>query len=216
MAKQTQRVVRDKRDPQALELWRGGASFDLIARQLKFRDAEAAEASAIRELERSPDPDPTDLIRLELHLLDVMQMSLWPKARRGDDQAVARVMEIQKQRQRLRAISSISSADLSLLRAVEITVSAIEEIDPQKDAAIIVATKKIAERVDEATRPGADPEVAVKAIYAIPHMANLLKEMLATPAARKAVAAQAKEATSHGNRLVEYRENARQLREQSA
>lgn len=212
----TKSPTRDKRDPQALELWRGGASFDLIAKQLGFRDAEAAEAAAVRELGRSPDPDPADLTRLELHRLDVMQMALWPKARRGDTAAIDQVMDIQKQRQRLHALSSISGPELSLLTAIEITVEASEELDPEKDAAVIVAAKKMATQIDAATKTGGDLEMGVKAMYLMPHLANLLGAMLATPAARKAVAAQGKEAMQHGNRLVEYQEKAREKRQAQA
>lgn len=206
---------RDNRDPQALELWRGGASFDLIAKQLGFRDAEAAETSAIRELERSPSPDPEDLLRLELHRLDIMHMSLWPKARRGDVAAQEGILDIQKRRQRLRAASSISSAsgEVKLLDAVEITVNALEDLDLEKDAAIIIAAKKVAQSIDELTKAGSDPELLVKATYATPHLVNILKEMLATPASRRQIAAASKEATAHGNRLLDYRDRARQLRE---
>lgn len=210
-AKRAPRKTRDKRDAQALELWRGGASFDLIATQLGFKDPEAAETAAIRELERSPDPAPEDLVRLELHRLDVMQMSLWTKARRGDEAAIDRVMSIQKQRQHLRAISLIRS-DLSLAEAVTMSVEASDVLDMQKDAALIVALKKIANQIDIATKPGADPELGHKSMYLVPHMSNLLKEMRATPAARQAVAGAVKEG-ANGSRLLDFQEEARKIRE---
>ena len=201
--------ARDKRDPQALELWRGGASFDLIAGKLGFRDAVAAEAAAVRELERSPNPDPADLVRLELHRLDVMQMALWPKARRGEESAIAMVLDIQKQRRRLRALES--TKDLSLLDSVELTVRASEDLDPEKDAALIVASKKLAEQIDASTKAGSDPAMAIKSLYLIPHFSNLLKEMGATPEARKAMSGPAK-GVSHGDRLQSFQNDIKVIR----
>lgn len=202
------RPRRDKRDAQALELWRAGTSFDLIAGQLNFRDAEAAEAAAVREMERSPQPNPTDLHRLELHRLDVLQMAMWPKARRGDKAAVSAVLDIQRQRQRLQSPSSAGA--ISLLDAVNETVAATTELDAHRDAALIASAQKIAAHVDEATRDG-KVEVAVKALYMIPHLNNILQQMLATPAARRAVEDAAK-GEAHGSRLVDFQEEARKRR----
>lgn len=52
------------------------------------------------------------------------------------------------------------------------------------DAALVEAGRKIADRVDEATATGVGQEVT-KALYLLPHMVNILREMLATPAARR-------------------------------
>ncbi len=205
----TPRPRRDRRDAQALELWRAGTSFDLIAGQLNFKDAEAAEAAAVREMERSPQPNPADLHRLELHRLDVLQMDMWPKARRGDKAAVAAVLDIQRQRQRLQSPSS--AGDISLLDAVNETVAATTELDASRDAALIASAQKIAAHVDEATKEDGKVEVAVKALYMIPHLNNILQQMLATPAARRAVE-DAVKGEAHGSRLVNFQEEARKRR----
>lgn len=209
-APRPRKTSRDKRDPQALELWRGGASFDLIAKQLGFKDALAAETAAVRELEKSPAPSPEDMVRLEIHRLDVMQMSVWPKARRGDESAVETIMKIEKRRSQLRAISRVRS-DLSLEDAVELSVDSSDVVDLAKDAALIVAAKKLATQIDRATETGADLEVGIKGMYLIPHLANLLKEMQATPASRRAVSQASKE-TSNGDRLIDFQAEARRLR----
>jgi len=51
------------------------------------------------------------------------------------------------------------------------------------DDALLEAGRKIADRVDEATATGEGQEVT-KALYLIPHMMNVLREMYATPKAR--------------------------------
>lgn len=61
------------------------------------------------------------------------------------------------------------------------------------DGALVEAGRKIADRIDEATDTGEGQEVT-KALYLTPHLVNILREMLATPAARKAAGLDGKEA----------------------
>lgn len=51
------------------------------------------------------------------------------------------------------------------------------------DSALVEAGRKIADRVDEATESGDGQEVT-KALYLLPHLMNVLREMYATPKAR--------------------------------
>jgi len=52
------------------------------------------------------------------------------------------------------------------------------------DSALIEAGRKIADQIDLVADTGTGQEVT-KALYLVPHMVNILKEMLATPASRK-------------------------------
>ncbi len=69
--------------------------------------------------------------------------------------------------------------------AFDATVDACP-LDPV-DAALVEAGRTIADRVDAAVASGEGPEVT-KALYLVPHLVNVLREMQATPAARKAAA----------------------------
>jgi len=62
------------------------------------------------------------------------------------------------------------------------------------DAALVEAGRKIADRIDEAIATGEGQEVT-KALYLVPHLVNILREMLATPAIRVKLGAK-KEAPS--------------------
>lgn len=64
-------------------------------------------------------------------------------------------------------------------RSVEENASVL----PALDAALIESGRKIADRVDEATATGEGQEVT-KALYLLPHLMNVLREMYATPKAR--------------------------------
>ena len=56
------------------------------------------------------------------------------------------------------------------------------------DAGLVAAGRKIADQIDHATDNLTGQEVT-KALYLTPHLVNILREMLATPAARKGQAA---------------------------
>lgn len=53
------------------------------------------------------------------------------------------------------------------------------------DAGLVASARAVADRIDDAIAT-ADGQELTKALYLIPHVTNLLREMLATPAARMA------------------------------
>lgn len=70
-----------------------------------------------------------------------------------------------------------------LLDAYDATVRANGELVGELDAALVAAGRVIASRVDDATTDGEGQEVT-KALYLLPHLMNVLREMYATPKAR--------------------------------
>ena len=54
------------------------------------------------------------------------------------------------------------------------------------DAAVIASGRAVADQIDYAIE-NLDGEALTKALYLMPHLMGILKEMLATPASRKAV-----------------------------
>lgn len=73
--------------------------------------------------------------------------------------------------------------------AFERTVEALEHEDV--DAAVVELGRTLADTIDSAKLM--DPcDAKTKALYLTPHLMNVLKELLATPAARKEVSGAAK------------------------
>lgn len=70
-----------------------------------------------------------------------------------------------------------------LRAAYDRTVDADRQLVDRLDDALVEAGRKIADRVDEATATGEGQEVT-KALYLLPHLMNVLREMHATPDAR--------------------------------
>lgn len=75
-----------------------------------------------------------------------------------------------------------------VLAAFEKTVEALPLA--ARDAAVIALGRTLAGTIDEAD--DLSGEARTKALYLTPHLMNVLKELLATPAARKDVATVAK------------------------
>jgi hypothetical protein len=85
-----------------------------------------------------------------------------------------------------------AGAQRSLREAFDESVAASAETNPRLDAALVEAGCKIADRIDAAVESGDGPELS-KALYLMPHLMNILREMLATPASRQAAGLNAKE-----------------------
>lgn len=70
----------------------------------------------------------------------------------------------------------------SLRAAVDESISINRQLLPE-DAGLVAAARAVADRIDEAIATESGSELT-KALYLMPHVTNLLREMLATPAAR--------------------------------
>lgn len=88
----------------------------------------------------------------------------------------------------------------SLRDAFDGVVVASDQLKPV-DAALVESGRKIADQIDSVDDLEGEP--VTKALYLMPHLVNILKEMLATPAARKAAGLDAKEST--GGKLANLR-----------
>jgi len=72
--------------------------------------------------------------------------------------------------------------DVSIRDAVDKSIEINRQLLPE-DAGLVAAARAVADRIDNAIATESGAELT-KALYLIPHVTNLLREMLATPAAR--------------------------------
>jgi len=197
--------VSDKRklpqgyDPEVaqrvLGLRRGGASFDAISQALNLTPdtARAWFDVALGTVDVQVQQ------ALEVDRLDRLHMAVWPKAQQGDLDAVDRVLKISERRDKV--LADPNANDHALRNAFDAS-AATSQHTTEVDTALIEAGRTIADRVDAAVASGNGLE-ATKALYLVPHMLNVLREMLATPASRQAAGVAASQAK--GNRLAELR-----------
>jgi len=174
---------RTRYDPelakQVLQLRRAGVQFDQIAEQLDLTPT-AAKGLFDKALAAF---DPALNVALEADRLDRLHRGVWPAAVGGDLQAVDRIIRISERREKVVATPKVN--DHALRNAFDTSAVTSDDLDRDVDAALMEAGRKIADRVDEAVATGEGQEVT-KALYLVPHMVNVLREMLATPASRTA------------------------------
>ena len=164
---------------QVLTLRRAGVGFDMIADRLHLTPT-AAKALFDQALAAH---DPEFQRSLESDRLDRLHAAVWPRALNGELDAVDRVVRLSERRERVAIVPKVN--EHTLRDAFDRSVTTSTDLNPDVDAALVEAGRKIADRVDEATATGEGQEVT-KALYLVPHMLNVLREMCATPAARKA------------------------------
>ena len=83
----------------------------------------------------------------------------------------------------------------SIRDAFDDAVKANAQVVAGVDAAVVATGRALADEIDWAVDNLVGQE-RTKALYLVPHLMNVLKEMLATPASRVAVGIVAKEASS--------------------
>lgn len=79
-----------------------------------------------------------------------------------------------------------ADAALSLVGGFEETVAATKSLDVKVDAALIAAGRTICRQVQDVLESGTSLE-QTKALYLLPHLVNILREMEATPKSRSDV-----------------------------
>ena len=159
-----------------LNLRRAGAQFDTIAERLNLPE------NLVRELfDQALTTIDQDVRRaLEVDRLDRLHMAVWQAAAAGDLAAVDRVLKISERREKV--LNDPRDNDHALRDAFDASVHTSTQVQ-DVDSALVEAGRKIADRVDAAVASG-DGYETTKALYLVPHMVNVLRELLATPASR--------------------------------
>lgn len=162
-----------------VDLRRAGMPFGKIASQVRPAIGSAAECELIwqQAVEGTRAKYSTDL---ELDRLDRMMVGIWPQASKGDTDAVDRVLKIMTMRERLRPTPQDNVG--AMTEAYDESIEASRELKAV-DKALVAAGRTIAVRIDAALASGDGMEVT-KALYLVPHMMNVLRELRATPSSR--------------------------------
>ena len=180
-----------EKDARAAKLFLAALSVEDIKQQVGFRDVRAAEAAIRRGLAAGSRGKAPDVQRAaEAERLDMLYRAAYPKALKGDLVAVDKCLRISEARVRLAGIASRGESVLT--ESFDQTVTALKT-EPE-DVALIASGRRIAERIDTAAASG-DALAETKALYLLPHLINILRELGATPAAR----ADLKEQAPNGN-----------------
>ncbi|MGV9181821.1 terminase small subunit [Arcanobacterium canis] len=180
--------MTSSKDERALNLFIGAVPLHKIRDQLGFTSVTTAQAAINRALgRRERGKDGKTLVHVEVERLDQMYRTLYPRAIQGEAKAIEQCLKISEQR--LRLITAQEEKQGALAAAYESTIQAIENLDPEGiDHAVVEAGRAVARQIDFAVKNGTGQEVT-KALYLLPHLMNVLKELGATPASRSALTA---------------------------
>lgn len=166
----------EKLATKVLALRRAGATIETISARLSISVEQADELlTAVLDAY-----DPRISAKLEADRLDRLHLGIWERAQRGDIDAIDRVLRIADARRKVLADPSANTHELRA--AYDEAVKSSPHV-ADIDRALVATGAKIADRVDEAVATGEGQEVT-KALYLLPHMVNVLRELLATPQAR--------------------------------
>lgn len=195
---------REERDARALELRRAGLSPGRIAIELGAGSAKVVNGMVSRALARSSGETTLAEARaLEMDRLDRLLQGVWVRAARGDTAALDRAVALSQLRMRL---AGAPEGERRMRKAYDETVAALTTTP--MDQALIEGGRLICDQMDAAAVSG-DLTWISKAIYLIPHLVNVLRELGATPAMREAVTGQSRLEQPKENELAEFKRKRR-------
>lgn len=183
----------------ALRLFLGAMSLQEIRTVLNFKTVSSAEAAIRRALAANRKGKDRDTERsAELERIDALYRAAYPQAIQGDLKAIDSCNTLSERRMRILDKPDDGTAITSNYEA---TVAALDTTEA--DAAAIASGRAIARQIDYSLQHGTGQEVT-KALYLVPHLMNVLRELGATPAARGNIQNAAKEVKPVADELEEY------------
>lgn len=191
--------MAEDKDQKALRLFLGAMSLQEIRTVLNFKTVSSAEAAIRRALAANRKGKDRDTERsAELERIDALYRAAYPQAIQGDLKAIALCNTLSERRMRILDKPDDGAAITSNYEA---TVAALDTTEA--DAAVIASGRAIARQIDYSLQHGTGQEVT-KALYLVPHLMNVLRELGATPAARGNIQNAAKEVKPVSDELEEY------------
>ena len=191
--------MAEDKDQKALRLFLGAMSLQEIRTVLNFKTVSSAEAAIRRALAANRKGKDRDTERsAELERIDALYRAAYPQAIQGDLKAIASCNTLSERRMRILDKPDDGAAITSNYEA---TVAALDTTEA--DAAVIASGRAIARQIDYSLQHGTGQEIT-KALYLVPHLMNVLRELGATPAARGNIQNAAKEVKPVADELEEY------------
>lgn len=193
--------MAEDKDQKALRLFLGAMSLQEIRTVLNFKTVSSAEAAIRRALaanRKGKDRDRDTERSVELERIDALYRAAYPQAIQGDLKAIDSCNTLSERRMR---ILDKPDDGATITSNYEATVAALDTTEA--DAAAIASGRAIARQIDYSLQHGTGQEVT-KALYLVPHLMNVLRELGATPAARGNIQNAAKEVKPVADELEEY------------
>lgn len=103
-----------EREANVLKLRRGGLTFDLIAKELGFKNASGAHKAYTNACKRIVQADVEEIRATEIDRLDIAQGAIWSRVMRGEVPAVMALLKIMERRARILGLDAPSKAQVDI------------------------------------------------------------------------------------------------------
>lgn len=175
-----------RKDLLAFNLFLAAVPLEAILDQTGLPDITELQAAIQRVLKKREESRTNTPIEIELERLDQLYRAIYPRALKGDTASIDRCLSISSERLRLTG----ERHGGGMLEAFDKTIASLSTVDTTGlDSAAIEAGRTLARQIDAAIRSGTGQDVT-KALYLVPHLMNVLKELGATPTSRSPNGAQ--------------------------
>lgn len=107
------RITAAEKRRKALQLRKGGASYEAIARQVGYANKGGAHRAVMQELQELPKDAAQDVMALELERLDQLLLALWPAAMKGHVRSAETVIRLMERRAKLQGLDAPVQATIT-------------------------------------------------------------------------------------------------------
>ena len=186
-------MTGDETDMKAARLYLAMMPIAEITAHIGFENTQACKDAVAHGINLLHVNDMTDEARVEIDRLEALYRKNYALAMNGNVQAASMCLQIGERREKLLTHPKEKS---ELLAAFERTVEALKP--EQRDEALVAAGRVITKKIDYAIEHGTIGE-STKAMYLVPHLMNVLKELGATPVSRALLQEKLEDQQRRGN-----------------
>ena len=110
----------------ALELRKAGATYEMIAQQLGYKNKGTAFGAVARLMNQSKREGAKEAFEMELRRLDDLLMSVWPAARQGEMPAIDRALRIMERRAKMLGIDAPERSQQQIQQIIRVTYEDVQ------------------------------------------------------------------------------------------
>lgn len=124
------KIAAQIRVRKALQLRMAGATFQAIADQCGYKNAQRAHEAVKRAIKAIPRQEATEIKQMEADRLDRLMLAIWERATKGDTEATDRILKIMKRRADLLGLDAPAKHELGGLGGGAIPILTVESVPP--------------------------------------------------------------------------------------
>lgn len=125
-------LLAQERRRKALELRKGGATYEAIAQAVGYKDPSGARKAVASAMDKITQEPATELKVLQVERYNHMLLTLWPKVQAGDERSIQTALGVMDRLERIMGIDASSGVTVN----VNNNQTGILVIDGDKDAYI--------------------------------------------------------------------------------